>query len=458
MPKSSRAVSSSIASGLRGTSALVIQAVKGITDLVEDMHRNIASVSPVVGIAKQGRTKGITGLVYRSVRGVTDVVGWGLDKSLGLADHSLTSMPAVAAVAASALKPLATRLNLKSAQPYRETVLAAANGVLGDTMAATSNPLAIRMQLRQQGAALTLTKAALKTQIQQPTSKVLVLVHGLCMNDLQWLHVKDGVGHDHGAALAQDLGYTPVYLHYNSGRHISESGRDLANILQSLTEAWPVAMTELVIIGHSMGGLVSRSACEVARVTAMPWLKQLNKLICLGTPHHGAPLERAGSWLDYLLGISPYTAPFAKLGLVRSAGIKDLRHGNMLDSDWQGRSTSRAHDRGGVVALPKGVKCYVVAASKKAQLVTAQSAKAQPAMAQSDVKVSSRNTTNIATGKILSGDGLVPVRSALGQHEDVGRALSFPASHQYIAYSTDHFQLLSNPAVYRQLEAWLAKP
>ena len=430
LPQANPASSKSTASDLRGSSALVIQAVKGITDLVEDMHRNIASVSPIVGTAQLGRTKGVTGLVYRSVRGVTGVVGWGLDKGFTLADHSLTSMPAVAGIVASTLKPLATKLNLKSAQPYRETVLAAANGVLGDTMAATGNPLAIRMQLRLQGVALIFTKAALRAQIKQPTSKVLVLVHGLCMNDLQWLHAKDGVDHDHGAALAQDLGYTPVYLHYNSGRHISESGRDFANILQSLAQAWPVPMTEFVIIGHSMGGLVSRSACEVARVTAMPWLNQLNKLICLGTPHHGAPLERAGSWLDYLLGISPYTAPFAKLGLVRSAGIKDLRHGNMLDSDWQGRSTSRAHDRGGVVPLPKGVKCYVVAASKMAQPVKAPSV----------------------------GDGLVPVRSALGQHEDVARALPIPLSRQYIAYSTDHFQLLSNPAVYRQLVAWLAKP
>ena len=438
MPKPSH-TEASTTSSLRGTSALVIQAVKGITDLVEDMHRNIASVSPIVGTQKQGRTKGITGLVYRSVRGVTEVVGWGLDKSLGFAH-----VPAVARVVASTLKPLANKLNLKSAQPYRETVLAAANGVLGDTMEATGNPMAIRMQLRQDGVVLTLTKAGLKAQIKQPTAKLLVLVHGLCMNDLQWHHVKDGVGHDHGAALALDLGYTPVYLHYNSGRHISENGRDFADILQSVTAVWPVPISELVIIGHSMGGLVSRSACAVAKDEKMPWLKQLTKLICLGTPHHGAPLERAGSWVDYLLGISPYTEPFAQLGLVRSAGIKDLRHGNMLDADWQGRAAPRAHDRGGVVPLPKGVKCYVVAATKKAQ----------PAKIKSAGKTNAQSTT----ATTLPGDGLVPVRSALGQHEDTAQALPIPTTRQYVVYGTDHFDLLSSAVVYQKLRTWLAKP
>ena len=448
MPKPNHTNPASTSSSLRGTSALVIQAVKGITDLVEDMHRNIASVSPIVGTAQQGRTKGITGLVYRSVRGVTQVVGWGLDKGLTLAD-----VPAVARVVSRTLQPLATKLNLKSAQPYRETVLAAANGVLGDTMAQAGNPLAITMQLRQQGAALTLSKAALQVQIKPATPKVLVLVHGLCMNDLQWLHVKDGVGHDHGASLAQDLGYTPVYLHYNSGRHISENGRDFAEILQSLTQAWPVPVTDLVIIGHSMGGLVSRSACAVARIEKMPWLKQLNKLICLGTPHHGAPLERAGSGLDYLLGISPYTAPFARLGLVRSAGIKDLRHGNLLDADWQGHTALRAHDRGGVVPLPKGVKCYVLAATKKAQAaVTKTAAKGNAANVVSAAKVQG------ASAKTLPGDGLVPVRSALGQHEDAAQALPIPASRQCVVYGTDHFDLLGSAVVYKKLHGWLLKP
>ena len=398
-PKHSGAVSD-----LRGVVRMVIDAVAGVTGIVEDMHRNIAGISPIVGAAPSGGARGISGLAYRSIRGVTHAVGFGLD---------------------AVLAQVAPLFAGSGVSPRREAVLAVLNGVLGDYLAASNSPLAIPMQFRRKGHALALDREALAAGMARPPSgKLLVLVHGLCMNDLQW---KRG-GQDHGAALERDLGYTSVYLHYNSGRHISSNGREFANLMERLVQACPVPVSVLVIVGHSMGGLVSRSACHYARQGRHAWLRRLKKLVFLGTPHHGAPLERAGSWVDIFAGISPYTAPFARLGKVRSAGIKDLRYGNVLDEDWEKQGLEHAHDPRKRVPLPKGVKCLAIAATRQAR----------------------------STGKRLSGDGLVPVKSALGQHENAALALPIPVSRQVICYGLGHLDLLGSSEVYRLMRRWLA--
>src|SRR4030095_10668393 len=139
------------------------------------------------------------------------------------------------------------------------------------------------------------------------------------------------------SVLARELGFTPLYLHYNSGRHISTNGREFADLMEALVGQWPVPVEELVIMGHSMGGLVTRSACYYSALAGHDWLRRLRKLVFLGTPHHGAPLERGGNWIEILLGVSPSNAPFARLEKIRSAGITDLRYGNLLDEDWEGR-------------------------------------------------------------------------------------------------------------------------
>ncbi len=395
---------------LRGSSALAIEAVKGITDLVEEMHVAIVNLAlPLSGKeAKPRKARGITGLVYRSVRGITSAVGWSIDHGLRAAQ-----LPVISKALAPAARQLASKLRLKSAEPYRETVRAAANGVLGDTLAATKNPLAIQMQFRQRGLSMeTLPKKG----------KLLILVHGLCMNDLQWL--RDG--HDHGAMLADKLEYEAIYLHYNTGRHIAENGADFARLLEQTQEKWPVPITELVIMGHSMGGLITRSACHHALQANQVWVKRLNKLICLGSPHAGSPLERAGRGVDYLLGISPYTAPFTRLGLVRSAGIQDLRDGAVTPS-------------GQLPLWPQHVKLYTLACTK--QKVPAPAHK--------------KDLTEPA--KRLLGDGLVPVKSALAQEDKpaLGLPLKIPASRQAVVYETDHFQLLGSQEVAMHLLRWL---
>ena len=384
---------------LRAAARLATEATAGLADLVEAMHERIARLPGVPAPAQAGRTRGITGLVYKTVRGVTRLVGGSVDGLLGLLAPTLASPSE-----APPLSPLDSPLP----SPEREAVVAALNGVLGDHLASTSNPLATTMAFRRGGRPLVLERAALGEAIADTGPRLLVLVHGLCMNDLQWQ--RDG--HDHGAALARDHGYTPVYLHYNTGQHIATNGHAFAALLQRLVEAWPVPLQRLVIVGHSMGGLVARSAVQQANQAGLGWPAKASDLVFLGTPHHGAPLERAGHWIDLVLGATPYSAPLARLTRVRSAGINDLRQPFPVP-----------------FALPAGIRCSAVAATLGPR--------------PGHIK-----------GRLL-GDGLVPVASALGQHKTARHTLAFDAERQWIAQDTSHMALLSSPAVYAQLERWL---
>jgi pimeloyl-ACP methyl ester carboxylesterase len=396
------------AADMRGLSRLTIDAIAGMVDLVEAMHYNIASVPGIPPVPQPGRTTGITGLVYRSISGVIRLVDHGLDRLLASLNPSLGA---------------------RSAWPGREAVLAALNGVLGDYLSASKNPLAITMSLRRDGHRLPMEAPALAAAIPQAGDKLAVLVHGLCMNDLQW----NRRGHDHGAALARDLGYTPIYLYYNTGLHISVNGRAFSNLLDRLLQVWPAEVSKFVIIGHSMGGLVARSACHYSAVARRTWLRHLDKLVFLGTPHHGAPLERGGNSLDTLLGISRYTAPLARLGKIRSAGITDLRYGNLVDQDWKGRDRfQRSRDVRLAVPLPDGVQCFTIAAT------------------------TAKRTRGL--GDRVIGDGIVPLASALGRHKDRRLALTFPESRQWIGYGMNHLDLLSRREVYARLRRWLASP
>ncbi|MBX9613597.1 MAG: GPI inositol-deacylase [Burkholderiales bacterium] len=395
---------------LRGASRLAVDATLGLTDLVENLHHNITRVPGPLGEVSRRRTRGITGLVYRSIRGVTRLVGGSVDALLGQLAALLGPGQAVAS-------------------PEREAVLAALNGVLGDHLQATGNPLATAMHLRHDGRPLDLDPVALARALPQAGGRVLLLVHGLCMNGLQWRRQ----GHDHGAALAAAGGDVPLYLHYNSGLHVSTNGRLLADRLQQLVLAWPVPVQELVILGHSMGGLVARSAVAQAQARGDAWPRLLRKLVFLGTPHHGAPLERGGHWIDAILGASPYTAAFARLGKLRSAGITDLRHGSLLDQDWAGdHPFAHGHDTRTPVPLPAGVDCYAIAGSLGRE-------------------------PDALRGKLL-GDGLVPLDSALGQHRQAARQLQFQPDHQWVAQGVNHLDLLCDAAVAAQLRAWLVTP
>lgn len=389
-------------SDIAGLTRLATDVTREVTDLAEALHKTIASSPGIGGTPMEQRASGIAGFVYKTIRGVT-----------GLVDGTTDSV----------VSEYGAALNEEST-PEREAMLAIVNGVMGDRLEANGNPLAIAMRLRRKGKELKVEREALSKAFRAPRNKLLVMVHGLCMNDLQWARK----GSDFGAALERDLGYTVVHLHYNSGLHTSSNGRGFARLLEALVQQWPEPLEELAMLTHSMGGLVARSAYYYGTVGGQAWPRHLRKLIFLGTPHHGSMLERGGNLIDISLGVSPYSAPFARLGKLRSAGITDLRHGNVLDEDWEGIDRFEpVGDRRHPAPLPEGVRCYAIAA----------------------------NIGKQAGG--LIGDGMVPVSSALGQHEDPRLALSFAPSRQWVGYGMNHWALLREAAVYEQVRRWLGE-
>lgn len=267
MPKATKA---DYTAHIAGFARLATAAVAGVTDVVEAVHRQIACPLAHQGTSSEDRLgAGISGLVYDSIRGVNKLVELGF---------------ALSASSSSASPP---RMS-----PRYESMLAALNGVVGDYLARTNNPLAIPMSLRRNGRRLVIEKPRLQAAIRNPSGKVVLLAHGLCHNDLQLR----GNGRDLGAALARNFGYSPLYLHYNTGLHISENGQALAMLLETLIEQWPVPVEEFAIIGHSMGGLVARSAHYYGTAMGHRWPAHLRRMVFLGTPHHGSPLERLGIW------------------------------------------------------------------------------------------------------------------------------------------------------------------
>ena len=344
------------------------------------MHHTIAS-GPFAWPARA-----LSGLVYSGIRGMTRVVGQALDQTF------------------TQLAPL---LGSREPGPEALAALAALNGVVGDTLAAQGSSFAQPMELHRRAESPALT------------GKVLILVHGSSMNDVQWLRH----GHDHGLALERDLGWSAVYVRYNSGLHVSENGRALSTLLEQLVSESPVNISQLAILGFSMGGLVARSACHLADAGPSKWRPRLKTLICMGTPHHGSPVERAGSWLETALGVSRYSAPLAKLGKLRSAGVTDLRFGFVIDEHWQGADRfTFGRDARVPVPLPRGVRCCALAASQSK-----------------------------GPGKRLRSDGLVPVASGLG-HAPGTLDLKFPQENQRIVFGASHLDLLDRPEAYAALK------
>lgn len=384
-------------SDLHALAQVITDATTGLIELVEDVHMRVAPprlLGPVGKIAPR---------TYETLRNAARLIGGGATLTLA----QITEL-----------------LERPEESPQRQAVVSILNGVWGDYLEETGSPLALPMSFTYGQDALA-----------PPKSKIAVLVHGLCMNSNGWSRGGDGSayggGHDHGAALARDLGYSPIYLNYNSGLHISTNGRGLAVMLEALVDVWPVPVEELVIIGHSMGGLVTRSACFYGEVAGHSWLDPLRATAFLGTPHHGVPLERQGALLNTLIDSTPYLGAFGRLGRRRSAGITDLRYSNLVDEDWAGRDRfvpgpdTRCH-----VPQPAGVRAYTVAATLGRR---ADSAAAR-----------------------LLGDGLVPLDSALGRHPSPDRCLSFDETNSWIAYGMSHRDLLGRPEVYMRLADWLA--
>jgi pimeloyl-ACP methyl ester carboxylesterase len=397
-------------SDLRGLAQLATQATAGVTNVAEGVHQSIWNTLGFSGGTEPGRTGGITGLVYKGVHGVTRLVGGGVDAALGGLESVFSSAN-----------------DDTTENPKREAILAALNGVMGDRLMADESPFAIPMTFRLKGQVMDLNNPPPGAEV---TGKILVLIHGLCMNDRQWRTTRDGRVVDHGEDLAAALGCSPISVRYNSGLHISDNGRDLSAKLEQLVTRWPVPVEELSVVAHSMGGLLIRSAHHAATQEKLRWPDTLKNIVFLGTPHQGAPLEQAGNWVDTILASTPYTAPFAKLGHLRSPGITDLRYGSLVAEDRQDCDRfEQAPDLREVVPLPEGVACFAVAATTASE-------------------------PGFLANRMI-GDGLVPVDSALGRHDEERRDLGLSAEATKIEYRTNHLGLLSSPDVTHQMVRWL---
>lgn len=404
---------------LRGAAQLAVDAVVQTSALAGAVHGGIQRVATLGVLGSSHAPGGIAGWVYNAVGGVTKVVGHSLDALLRCLPENAEAPPRSRRAAA---------------------LISALNGVLGDHLHASRNPLVIQMHLQRQGFPMALDRPLSAGNLAQGRRKVAVLIHGLCMNSMQWqplptIDDKENSTSDPNMIanpspielLLDKCDYSVLHLNYNSGRHIGDNAAELNVLLDQLLKAWPAPIDELLLVGHSMGGLLARSACHQAEMSEAAWLKAVDKLICLGSPHHGAPLERAGQGVDQLLSAIPLVAPFARLGKIRSAGITDLRHGSLLMAEGD-RFASKSLPA--LLPTPSSIKLYVMAASR--------SKPAEPA------------------SKRLRSDGLVPVTSALGEHRSEERSLRVPASRQAVLLGLHHLELMHHPSAMEQLSRWLS--
>ncbi|EWM12161.1 hypothetical protein KUTG_02465 [Kutzneria sp. 744] len=280
---------------------LLFDAASGVVGLVSRTHRAIAA--PVL--------PAISGFVYGCVDAGVTIAG-------AVADLALT----------------ATGVG-RHYHPLQATVVgrraaAALNGAVGDSLTGRYAALATPMRLRHQGADLPTT--ALADRYPHPSRHVIVMIHGLVENEEWWQHGDAADRTDFGRRLTEDLGASVLYVRYNSGRSVTENGQELAALLADVTADWPVPVERLSLIGHSMGGLVARSAVRHAVAGRLAWLPALGEVVCLGTPHQGSDVERAAELVGRALGWFSESAPLAALFTLRSTGIKDLRHGLPADS------------------------------------------------------------------------------------------------------------------------------
>ena len=328
---------------------------------------------------------------------------------------------------------------LAAAPGRRDAALAVVNGLFGDRLDDQESSLATSMNLRSATDALDLNRDSLVFAIPRATSRIAILVHGLMANESVW-GFPDDPGTNYGTLLARDHGVTPLLLRYNSGRHVSSNGRELAHLLDQLVAVWPVRIRDITLIGHSMGGLVIRSACHYASV-AKPrrnfvghrrsWTSKTRRVVLIGVPNTGAPLEVLVNVTSAALWSLPTMATqLVSVGLdTRSAGIRDLRFGAVTDEDWQDLdSDSLQRPVPHRVTLPRRAACLIIAGG-----VTAEP---------------SHPITR------LLGDAFVTTSSASGVRNGATGDGLFPGSTRRYFPNATHIALAHRPDVYEEIERW----
>jgi pimeloyl-ACP methyl ester carboxylesterase len=398
---------------IRSLADLAGEGTRVLTTLVRDVHRGIAS-----------RVFGSIGPASKPVQVIHDTAASTIYNLVdGAVRHSLYGAGSLGAETLSNDDDETVEAN-----PRVAGALAAINGIYGDELANRKNGFALTMQVRRKGQPVALTAESLANAFPKATGRVVVFVHGWCMTERSWWR-SPRTGETlppYGKRLRKDLGYTPVFLRYNSGFHISQNGQELADLLERLHMLWPTQLEELVLVGHSMGGLVSRSACHYGLEREQTWTRAVRHVVCLGSPHLGADLEKGVNAASWALAKLPETRGVAAFLNTRSAGVKDLRYGALLDEDWRDCDPDEfLKDRCKEVPfLPDAVYHFV-------------------------------STTAGGPLGLLVGDHLVRPKSASGRGRI--RNVPFEPAHGLTLSGLNHFDLLNHPSIYEKLLDWLTQ-
>jgi len=390
---------------LEGFAQLATSSIYGVTEIVQAIHREVVLRPLGLHTAKHQALlqKGFTGQLY------------------GLAKKAIFRSGRGVALSLRTVNKMTPENKRRPLTPALHWLIGALNGVAGDHLIRMRNPMALPMMLYDRYG---------QPQRGELRGRVVILVHGLCMNHLSW-DPGQSVGLGEQILYRQPFSNV-LYLNYNTGRRISQNGRSLSRLLEQLIQRNP-QITEIDLIGHSMGGLVSRSALFYGKQSGSEWPFLVDHLVCLGSPHHGAVLERLGFMLQERLGRLPFTAgALARLLDIRSAGVIDLRHGSVRDDDWEHLDGRRgqADDIRKPAPLPARIKAYLVAGTLE------------------------RAPNSSKTMEVV-GDYLVSVKSALGEHENALYRLNVPEHRKAVFYGVNHFQLQYHAAVRDQVIAWL---
>jgi pimeloyl-ACP methyl ester carboxylesterase len=397
---------------LRSLAGLGFDELRRATGGIGDVHRAVAR-----------RAFGATGRGALPARTLHDAISNGVYAGLGGATR-LVGIAAEAGLGRRAV-PDGRRL---SASPPGALVVGALNGLIGDELEREGSDLHEPMSVRAGGRPVPLDPRALDAAHPDAGGRVVVFVHGLMETEYSWRLGAGPEGETYATRLRRDLGCTPVEIRYNSGRHISENGLSLADLLAELVAAWPAEVESIALVGHSMGGLVARSACHQAAERGDAWVRRVRHVITLGTPHMGAPLAQGVHWMSAALGAVPETRPFARFLRRRSAGIRDLRQGSLVDADWRDCDPDalRAVACREIPLLEGATHCFVAATVSRG--------------------------ARDPVGRLL-GDCLVLQPSASGR----SRTRRIPFEEEYGAHigGTHHLALLNHPKVYERMLAWL---
>ena len=317
-----------------------------------------------------------------------------------------------------------------------DSLKAAVNGVVGEGLARRWPALAGEMSCSSRGHVLDLDGGG--ELLPDATAHICVLVHALMTHEGSWKFEADGGTTDYGRLLEHDLGLTPVYVRYNTGRAIAANGAELDALLDRLLARWPVPVESVALVGHSMGGLVLRAAFrarggmrrEARRSAGLPawrigrgWRARTSHVVLLGAPNAGAWGSRlSGSLADWLVTFGlPIAVAAAFTG--SSEGMRELRHG-IVEEPSGGRRLLRRRRR----ELPRQTQLLLVAGSV-------------------------RGPDHLLSRFV--GDGLVGSKSALGDAGSERRRVTFRDAEVRTVPNHGHRSLATSPEVYEELSGWM---